>query len=160
RMGTRWRRALTTTVSTVVAKGLSVLTGLISVPITMKYLGAERYGVWMTVSSAVILLVFADLGLGNGVVNAGSPADGSDNRRRAHEVVSNAFFLLAGLAVGIAALFAALFPLVSWHVVFNVTSPAARLELPATVAVVFGCFVISLPLGLVQRVQIGYQEGY
>jgi len=44
--------------------------------------------------------------------------------------------------------------------VFNVKSPIARLELSRRFAVLVACFVVSLPLGVVQRVQIGYQEGY
>jgi O-antigen/teichoic acid export membrane protein len=139
---------------------LSILTGLISVPLTLRYLGAERYGVWMTISSAVVLLVFADFGLGSGVVNAISQADGADDHGRAAEVVSSAFFMLLGIATAVAALFSALSRVVPWHAVFNVTSPAAQSELLPTMAVIVGGFVISLPLGVVQRVQIGYQQGY
>ena len=156
----RWRRALITTLTTFGARGLSILTGLVSVPLTLRYLGAERYGAWMTISSAVVLLVFADFGLGSGVVNAVSQTDGADDRQHAAEVVSSAFFMLSGVAVVVTTLFSTLSTVVPWHAVFNVTSPAARLELQPTIAVVVACFVVSLPLGVVQRVQIGYQEGY
>lgn len=156
----RWRRALITTLTNFGARGLSILTGLVSVPLTLGYLGAERYGVWMTISSVVVLLVFADLGLGSGVVNAVSQSDGADDRQQAAEVVSSAFFMLSGVAVVIATLFSTLSRLVSWGAVFNVTSPVARLELQPTMAVIVGCFVVSLPFGVVQRVQVGYQEGY
>ena len=156
----RWRRALITTLTTFGARGLAILTGLVSVPFTLRYLGTERYGVWMTISSAVALLVFADLGLGNGVVNPVSQADGANDRRHAAEVVSSAFFMLSGIALVVAMLFCAISRLIPWHAVFNVTSPVTRLELQPTIAVVFACFVVSLPFGVVQRVQIGYQEGY
>ncbi len=64
------------------------------------------------------------------------------------------------LAIAACVLFSIFSRLISWGAVFNVASPAARLELPSTVAALFGCFVVGLPLGVVQRVQIGYQEGY
>ena len=156
----RWRRAFITALATFGARGLSILTGLVSVPLTLKYLGAERYGAWMTITSALFLLVFADFGLGSGAVNAVSEADGADDRKRAAEVVSSAFFMLSGIAIAACVLFSIFSRLISWGAVFNVASPAARLELPSTVAALFGCFVVGLPLGVVQRVQIGYQEGY
>src|SRR2546423_1279703 len=46
------------------AKGVSMATTLITVPLTLRYLGPERYGVWMTMSSVMMMMVFADLGLG------------------------------------------------------------------------------------------------
>ena len=156
----RWRRALVTTLSTFGARGLSIVIGLVSVPLTLRYLGAERYGMWMTISSAVVLLVFADLGLGSGVVNAVSQADAAEDPRRAQEVVSTAFFMLSGVALFAGLVFLSLSRVVSWSAVFNVKSLTARMDLPPTMAVILCCFVINLPLGVVQRVQIGYQEGY
>ena len=46
----RIRRATLTAIGTMIAKGINALTVLISVPLTVNYLGAERYGMWMTIS--------------------------------------------------------------------------------------------------------------
>jgi O-antigen/teichoic acid export membrane protein len=156
----RWTRASITAFATAGARGMSILTGLVSVPLTLRYLGTERYGVWMTISSAIVLLVFADFGLGSGVVNAVSEADGAGDRGAATVVVSSAFFMLLGVAAFVVVLFLALSLVVPWHIVFSVNSPEARAELLPTIAVIVSGFAISLPLGVVQRVQIGYQEGY
>jgi O-antigen/teichoic acid export membrane protein len=54
---------------------------VISVPLTLTYLGSERYGMWMAISSIVALLAFADFGLGNGLVNAIAVASVSSGLR-------------------------------------------------------------------------------
>lgn len=156
----RHRRIVLTALVSAAAKGVTVLTALITVPLTLKYLGDERYGLWMTISSVIAILGFADLGMGNGLLNAISEADGKDDRETAREYVSSAFFMLSGIAIMLAAMTALIFPMVSWQRFFNVASARAVAEAGPAMAVFMGCFLIGLPLGIVQRVQTGYQEGF
>src|SRR5690242_2021779 len=66
----RYRSAALTTITSVLAKAVSVCVSLITVRLTIHYLGVERYGLWMTITSVVSLPWFADLGMGNGLLNA------------------------------------------------------------------------------------------
>jgi O-antigen/teichoic acid export membrane protein len=156
----RYRRVALTTVSGALAKGLTFLTLLVSIPLVVRYLGAERYGLWITITSVVALLGFADLGIGSGVLNAVSEAHGRNDRSAAHTYVSNGFFLLIGIALLGALLFAIAYPYVAWARVFNVASAEATREAGPAIAVLFACFALNLPLTIVQRVQLGYQEGF
>ena len=55
--------------------------GFVSVPLTVHYLGAERYGVWLTISSLLVWVALTDFGLaGNALVNVLSEAVGNDDR--------------------------------------------------------------------------------
>lgn len=156
----RFRRVGLTTLSSLLAKATAVLTMIISAPLTVGYLGSERYGLWMTITSVIVVLGFADLGMGNGLMNAIIRANGQDDREAARKSVASAFFMLLAVAVFASLTFAAFYPLVPWAQIFNVTSAVASAEAGPTVAVLFACFAVSLPLGTVQRVQIGYQEGF
>ncbi len=131
---------------------------MISVALTVKYLGAERYGLWATISSVLALLAFADLGLGNGLVNVIAEAHGRDDQNAIRKAVSTATFMLAGIAVLLLLAFALVYPHVPWPRFFNVTSDLASRESGSAMAVFFVCFAINLPLGVVQRVQMGFQE--
>jgi O-antigen/teichoic acid export membrane protein len=133
---------------------------LISVPLTIGYLGKERYGLWMTMSSAVAILGFADLGMGNGLVNVISEANGKDDRDAASKYVSSAFFLLSGVAATLACLFAIAYPLIPWTRAFNVTSALAATEVGPAISILTGCFLLTIPLGIVYKIRSGYQEGF
>lgn len=156
----RYRRAALTSTATVLGRGAGLLATLISVPLTIRYLGAERYGIWMTISSIVALLAFADLGLGNGLLNAISAAHGRDDRDSARRSVSSAFFMLAGVALLLAGAFAICYPSIPWDRVFNVSPEVGRQEAGPAMTVFFACFLVGLPLGIVNRIQSGYQQGF
>jgi O-antigen/teichoic acid export membrane protein len=156
----RHRRLILTAVASMSAKAVKVLTALVSVPLTINYLGAERYGLWMTISSLVAVLAFADLGIGNGLLNAISDADGRGDRALAARYVSSAFVMLVTVALLLGFGIVVAYPLIAWGRVFNVTSPLAIAEAGPAAAVFLACFLVSLPAGIVQRVQLGYQEGF
>ena len=64
----------------------------------------------MTISSVVAMMGFADLGMGSGLMNAISEADGQDDRLAAERYVSSGFFMLSAVALIILVGFAAAFP--------------------------------------------------
>jgi O-antigen/teichoic acid export membrane protein len=156
----RYRRVALTTLTSVGARGLGAFAALVSVPLTLSYLGRERYGVWMTISSIVAMLSFADFGMGNGLLNAVAVANGKNDRESMRKFVSSAFFLLSGTALLIAFLFTLAYPRVAWPALFNVTPGIARNESGPAVVALAACFIINLPLGIVQRIQVGHQEGF
>ncbi len=96
RSSERYRRVALTTASAGLTKLATALILFVSVPLTLSYLGPERYGLWMTIGSVVTLLSFSDFGIGNGLVNAISEAHGKQDRELAREYVSSAFFMLVG----------------------------------------------------------------
>ncbi len=156
----RYRRAALTTLSSVLSRAVTVVASLITVRLTVLYLGTERYGLWMTITSVVSMLVFADLGMGNGLVNAISDAHGRDDDEAAHRYMSSAFFMLLGIAILLFGVFALIYPFISWPRIFNVSSPVAVREAGPAMVVFIVCFLLNLPLDVVQRLQTGYQEGF
>jgi O-antigen/teichoic acid export membrane protein len=130
------------------------------VPLTLGYLGEERYGMWMTITAFIAVVSFADLGLGLGLLNAVADAHGKDDVQSARKAISSAFFLLLGIALTLAAGLALVFPHLPWPRIFNVKSGQAMAEAGQAMAVFLACSFANLPLGIVTRVQLGYQEGF
>lgn len=160
RSNERYRRIVLTAAAAFVARGAGILVSLVTVPLAVGYLGTERYGMWMTAGSIVAMLGFADLGIGNGLLNAVAEAHGKNDREAASRYVSSAFVVLSGIALLIISILFVAFPFVSWARLYNVaTDLAARESGPAT-AVVVVIFAANMPIALVQNVQMGYQEGY
>ncbi|MGD0738644.1 MAG: oligosaccharide flippase family protein [Terracidiphilus sp.] len=156
----RYRRAAMTTLSAVISKGAAFLTLFISVPLTLSYLGAERFGLWMTIGSVTVILSSSDLGIGYGLLCCVAEANGKDDRELARGYVSSAFFMLAGIAASFLCAFFAVYELIPWPRLFNVHSPTAVAEAGPAAAVFVCCFIASIPLGIVNRIQIGYQDGF
>jgi O-antigen/teichoic acid export membrane protein len=156
----RLRRLSLTTLASIVGKFVALLTPLVSIPLALGYLGTERFGLWMTITSVVGMMAFADLGLGDGLITMISRADGQGDRGLAARYVASGFFLLLGLGSVLLLGVVAVWGVVPWPSVFNVHSAeAARDAGPAVLACV-ACFAVNLPLIVVQRVQAGYQEGF
>lgn len=156
----RESRVLMSGMASVLSKVITISVMLVTVPLCVRYLGEERYGLWMTVSSAVALLGFADLGIGNGLVTSLATALGSGDEEKASRLVSSAIAMAVLLAVSVGVLFAVAYPLVDWAKLLNATSPVARAEAGPALAALVVSFAAGMPLSIVQRVQSGSQEAY
>jgi O-antigen/teichoic acid export membrane protein len=160
RAAERYRRAAWSTIAALIARAIAIVSTLATVPLAIGYLGPERYGLWVTISSVTAMLTFADFGLGNGLMNLVADASGHGDRAAAHRAVSSAFYMLSALSASAVVLFIFLYGRIAWADALNVTSLTAAAEAGPSVAVFFACLALSLPLGLVQRIQLGYQENY
>jgi O-antigen/teichoic acid export membrane protein len=156
----RKRRIVQSAVASAVAKILSVVTGLISLPLTLGYLGVERYGMWAVISSLTVLLSFADLGIGNGLVNAVSNAQGRRDLVAIRRYVASGYAVLTSVALLILSAFCLAYPWFEWADLFKAQSPEARAESGPALAAFVVCFALAIPAAIVQRVQIGLQRGF
>ncbi|MCW1843779.1 lipopolysaccharide biosynthesis protein [Prosthecomicrobium hirschii] len=156
----RLRRAALTALASALARTVSLATVLISVPLTLHYLGAERYGMWMVISSFVAILGFLDLGVGNGVLTLTARLSGQDDLGGMRQVVSSAVAVLSGFALLFAGAFLLVYPRVDWFRIFNVSSELARSEAGPAIAVFAACFLASFPMSVAQKVQTGLQQGF
>jgi O-antigen/teichoic acid export membrane protein len=147
-------------VSSLSVKIFSAITNLLTIPLILNHLGEERYGLWMSISSIISFLSFTDLGLGKGLLNSISIANAKNNIKEAQIAVSTIFFLLIGVVFILFILFFTFYSFIPWDKIFNVRSINAIEDSSPTVVVIFSFFVINIPLGLIQRIQEGYQEGF
>jgi O-antigen/teichoic acid export membrane protein len=149
-----------TAIVSIAARIAGILAQLISVRLAIHYLGMERYGIWLTLSSLTAVLGFADLGLGNGLLNAVSAASGRNDTKSATMYISSAFFMLTGTAALVVLFFGCSYAFIPWHGLFNVRTAIAKAQTAGACAAFALCFAINLPLAIAQRVQMAYQKGY
>jgi O-antigen/teichoic acid export membrane protein len=140
------------------ARVLSSAIALISLPIAVRYLGAERYGVWATVTTTAVWLNLLDLGIANTLTNHISRAYALNDKRAAARYFTNALFASSGMALtaGIAA--AVLIPRIPWMRLLNVNATVSAGEVQRTVEAAIGLMLLALPCNLVSKVLAGYQE--
>lgn len=133
----------------------------IAIPaIALPYLGAERFGLWVTAITAVTMLSFADFGVANGLVNFVANASGRDAIREIREGVSNATAFLLAICIFLLGVTLAVAPLIPWARLLKVEQSPVGIEAFGTVLACMVCFAISLPLSVVERTQRGLQLGH
>jgi O-antigen/teichoic acid export membrane protein len=143
-----------------VSKVGSLLIVLASVRWGVGYLGVERFGLWMTITSIITLLSFADFGISNSLVNSVSAAAGKNDTEAMRRDISNGFAIMALVALVLGLVFFLIYFLIDWGAVTNVIESTSILEAGPAFAAYVAIFLISLPLSVVQRVQIGLQESW
>lgn len=139
------------------ARVLSSLLTLVSLPLAVRYLGAERYGVWATVASVAVWVNLLDLGIANSLTNRVSQAYARQDENEAARAFSNALAMTVGAGGLAACIFGFLWSRVNWIALFN-ASPSLQPEVRATVLIAMVLMLAGLPLNLAGKVFAGYQE--
>ncbi len=137
------------------AKGLSSVAPLILIPITLDYLGAETYGIWMAVTAVTSMFLWADLGLGNTLMTRLTPLVVAGRWGDARILISSAYRILGAVALAASPLLLAAYELVPWGRLLNApdANNAARIA-----SVCLFAFVLNIPLSLVHRVLFALQR--
>ena len=156
----RHRRAVLSAIVSVAARIVSLGVLFLTVPLTLHYLGKERYGMWMVMSSTLGLMTVADLGLGNGLLNFVAKARGERNEELMKRVVSSAFFMLLGMTCVLSVCLALVWHWLDFGALFNVSDPAIRREAGMAMAALAACFLFGMPLTVSDQIQKGFQEGW
>jgi O-antigen/teichoic acid export membrane protein len=146
------------TLSALGKNGLGFLVSIVSVPLTVRYLGGERYGAWVTISSVLAFLSFTDFGLANSLTNALGKAEATGARDSGKRYVSSAFVALSFIALVILVLGIAFAPQLAAFVFPALQSANARGEIVPTVAISLSIFALNFPLLITNRVLAAHQE--
>lgn len=83
------------------AKGITIITQLMIVPLTINYVNPTQYGIWLTLSSIIAWIGFFDLGFGNGMRNKVAEAKAKGNIELAKQYVSTTYFAIGFMVVGL-----------------------------------------------------------
>lgn len=156
----REKRIIYSAVTAVIAKVISTAIPLITVKITLSYLGYELYGLWTTIISFFSLFTFADLGLGNGLQTELSRISADGNKENCRKIISSAYFILLIVSLILIGVFIVIFPSVDWNIVMSAKSQEACAMTAGFVLAIFLSKLINIPFSLIQRTQNALQEGY
>ncbi len=124
----------------------------------MRYLGAERFGVWATITSTVVFLNLLDLGIASTLTNHVAQSYAVGDRKHAARYVTNALALTTVAALGVGAFLAVAWPHLDFAGLFNVSFLVPRVEVNGTVAAAVALVLLGLPASLSNRILAGFQE--
>lgn len=78
---------------------VSIVLGLLTLPLMMRFLGVDLYGVWVLIGSFTALLYIFDLGFASAVTRHMADAIGQKNSHRMNQIINNALLVYIGLAL-------------------------------------------------------------
>ena len=140
------------------ARVLAICVSVISVPLTIGYLGKERYGAWVTIVSVVTFLSVTDFGVAASLTNAIGKAQAGEEHARGQRLVSSALLMLSLIASVILIAAVVLAPRIAALLFPNLQSPVARAEIVPAVMIALSIFALNLPLFVSSRVLAAHQE--
>jgi len=157
----RDKRAWRNTKAGIATRLLMMVVRLAVIPLSIRILGPDRYGLWQACYAFTNWFGLAEGGLGLGLLNSIASAAGADNYDAMRRSVSTAAaaLVLVGFLVSTTVVSVAIVP--GAPAIFGVSPDSAlagdaRLLLAAS-GILFGA---TLALSVVQQTYVGLQEGY
>ena len=146
--------------SAFLGRGLALLVSAVTLPLTVRYLGPLEYGIWVTISTSVVMLSVLDLGIANTLTNYIAKAYSKNDEQEAQRYFATAFWLTIGIMLGLSVMAFAAWRYVDWAALLNIQDAAVAERARACVGISAVYFLLSLPLNLAGRALSGYQQNH
>jgi len=154
----RYRRIAAAAFSSFFGKGITLIVSAVTVPLTLRYLGVEAYGLWVTISSTILMFFVLDLGIATTLTNLISEAYAADDKHRAAVYFATALWGILLLSAILAVIGWMIWPHIEWGSLFHLSGNALAHEASRAIAAAFIIFLLALPTNLASKVLGGYQE--
>lgn len=143
--------------SSIIYKFLGILVSFASIPLMIKYLGNEQYGIWSTILAIFSWIVLFDIGIGNGVRNKLAESLAKENKEEAQRYVSTGYISIGILSISLLVLFNIIAYFINWQIVFN-TIIITNGELYLAVSLAGSFLIVNFWLSLINQISNGLQK--
>lgn len=153
----RTQRAISNIVKMLLLRGGNIIIGLLLVPMTINYVDAETYGLWLTISSMVAWVSFFDIGINNGLKNKLTESIAQGDLARGKAYVSTTYALLSLIFLPLMAVLLVAVPLVDWQSLLNVSNVSMQ-TLICAIAIVVAYFCINFIFSTINIILLADQR--
>ncbi len=142
----------------VLFRGLGVLIGFAYFPLSIEYLGAAKFGIFLTLTSIMDWFAELDIGIANGLRNrlGESIADGDNEGGRSY--VSTAYFAVGSIFSGIAIIFIPVCFLLPWVDWLNIEEAGLQGEVAILAMLIFAAFAINFVSAMIYQIFYALQR--
>ncbi|MEZ6190337.1 MAG: hypothetical protein R3C45_03500 [Phycisphaerales bacterium] len=143
----RGRGVLHASVAGTLFQGVYALSQFVILAVLLRYIGAERFGMWTTIWSIGIWALLANLGIQNALLTRLGQRAGSDAAATG-AVLGSALCLVGGISVCLMVLMAVVGPWLPWASILNVESEQAVREAGPVAVAALLMVLLGLPMAL------------
>ena len=145
--------------SNFIFKGLGVGLSFISIPIMLKYLDKDNYGLWILILSITNWIYTFDIGIGNGLKNRLAESLSKKNENEAKKYIATSYFFVTIISM--------IFLLISWIFLENIIltkllniTYLSNDELNKIIFINIGFVCINFVFSLCNNIFLGSQKSY
>jgi len=157
-VGVRGRNVLKTGAWSLVARACGAANLFVGVPFVLDALGTARFGVWATLCTFTALAGFLDFGFGNGAMNLMASARGRDASDEYPLIVAGALRAVLSVMVWVSGVAAAMWWVMPWGRILGLGEDLTA-EASQAVGIVLVATLLTIPLALANRLQLGMGRG-
>ena len=154
-----WRPVLVSASAGTLNRASAIAVRLVTVPLLLRYLGAERYGLWMTIASATAYLTLLDFGTVSALTNRLTRCYAAGRFRAGRAYVTSATMALLIAAIIGMSIAVVVIVGVDWPKAFGLNSAVASAEVRPTLLVAAALAAAQLALAAVLRLPYTMQRG-
>ncbi|MGL5856538.1 MAG: lipopolysaccharide biosynthesis protein [Cetobacterium sp.] len=145
--------------SNFIFKGLGIGLSFISIPIMLKYLDKDNYGLWILILSITNWIYTFDIGIGNGLKNRLAESLSKKNENEAKKYIATSYFFVTIISI--------IFLLISWIFLENIIltkllniTYLSNDELNKIIFINIGFVCINFVFSLCNNIFLGSQKSY
>lgn len=140
-------------------KGLSVLIGYLLLPLTINYVNAVQYGIWVTVASLVAWINTFDIGLSNGLRNKLAHSLALNDHQNSRKYISTTYAMLFAISFVVFALVFAVGSFFDWNRLLHIQNAISYNVWPIFV-IAMACFCAQFALQPINTILIATHKPF
>lgn len=142
-----------------VAKALTVLAGLVTMPIVYNALDKYQFGVYATLTSIISWIDMFDFGITQGLRNRLTEARADGDVRKARSYISTSYILLFFISLALFVVYCCCYRFINWQTILN-AGDLDRGLLDSMALIVFSCFLIRFIASVINKIYYAFQKAY
>ena len=131
----------------------------IAVPISLNYLGNERYGIWQTIMNIIGFVSLTNFGIGNGLRNRVTEYYTKDDKISLKKVISSAYISLTFIALLLLIILVPVFYNLNYNLIYSNLNIQHN-EIAFAFIITISGFSINFVLGLVTSIIYGIHKSH
>jgi O-antigen/teichoic acid export membrane protein len=143
--------------ATFLIKILSIAISLVVVPLTIGYINASQYGIWLALSSIIAWISFFDIGFTHGLRNKFAAAKANGDTQLAKIYVSTAYYYIAAIFILLWLILIIVNQFINWYSVLSIPA-SMQYEVSTLAAIVLSYFCFQFIFKIIVTILIADQK--